>query len=260
MASSSETVSVKEMDYLDQDPHIRGQKFVCLSFISPEDVIKNKESYFLSKFLSSFSKDLGEFFENTAAKFKDNQEILDMLHLIKERYDYVFSDESLNTEFKFFKQQNADALETEYYEKNSFQTSIRGLKVRGSYESLPEAKVRAEQIKKFDKKFDVYIAEVGCWCPWSPYADEIKDQEYAETQLNTLMKKYKENQENKDEMYMQRQAELVQKVRNAASASTSAPVTIVEEPEGVMNSEDPWLSKKAAESTEKTTGISKTEE
>lgn len=247
---ATDTVSVKDMDYLDQDPHIRGQKYVCLSFISPEDVIKNKEAYFFSKFLASFSKDLGEFFENTSAKFSENKEILDMLHLIKERYDYLFNDSSLDTEYKYFKQQNSESLEGEYYEKNNFQTSIRGLKVRGSYESIPEAKVRAEQIKKFDKNFDVYIAEVGCWCPWSPYTEEIKDQEYAETQLNTLMKKYKENQAVKDELYMQRQADLINKIKETTNAvEEQASVSIVDDipqdaASNVMTDVDPWLQKK----------------
>jgi hypothetical protein len=36
---------------------------------------------------------------------------------------------------------------------------------------------------------------VGKWLPWDPSPSAIPDQEYAEDQLNTLMKKYKENEE-----------------------------------------------------------------
>lgn len=237
---AEETVPVKEQDFLDQDSQIRGQKYVCLSFLSPEDVIKNKEAYFFSKFIGTFSKELAEFFDNITTKFKEEKEVQDMLHLIMERYDYLLNKDSMDEEYKFYKQSNAELLETEYFEQNKFQTSIRGLKVRGCYETIPEAKNRAEQIKKADKNFDVYIAEVGCWCPWSPHADEIKEQEYAETQLNTLMKKYKENQEVKDEMYMQRQAELVKKVRESGTAPPVEAVTVEEK----LAEEDPWMAKK----------------
>ena len=37
----------KYVDLLDEDKPIAEQKFVCLSFISPEYVIKNKELFFL---------------------------------------------------------------------------------------------------------------------------------------------------------------------------------------------------------------------
>ena len=54
------TVSVKEEDYLDQDPPLRGQNFVCMSFLSPEEILKKKEVYFFEQFLSEFSKDMNE--------------------------------------------------------------------------------------------------------------------------------------------------------------------------------------------------------
>lgn len=229
-------VPVKEHDYLEQDQEIRGQKYVCLSFLSPEDVIKNKEAFLFSKFLNSFSTELAQFFESLSNKFKDDKETSDMMHLIKERYDYLLNSDSMNAEYGFFKESNGSQLESEYYEENKFQTSIRGIKVRGTYESIPEAKHRAEQIKKFDKNFDVYVAEVGCWCPWSPNVEDIQNQEFSETQLNTLMKKYKENQEVKDEIYLQRQSDLMKK----AKSGQSQPAAIVEEIEEI----DPWLANK----------------
>jgi hypothetical protein len=80
------------------------------------------------------------------------------------------------------------------------------------YDTVDDATARAHAIKKFDNNFHVYIAEVGCWCPWSPYPDAIKDGEYAETQLNTLMKKYQESQDAKGEVYEQRKREMVQRM------------------------------------------------
>ena len=42
---TANVTSVKEVDYLDEDKPIRGQNYVLLSFLSPEDVLVNKEAY-----------------------------------------------------------------------------------------------------------------------------------------------------------------------------------------------------------------------
>ena len=40
------TENAKYIDLLDEDKGIAGQKFVCLSFISPEEILKQKDKYF----------------------------------------------------------------------------------------------------------------------------------------------------------------------------------------------------------------------
>jgi predicted metal-binding transcription factor (methanogenesis marker protein 9) len=210
--SNKNIVSTKECDYLESDPPIRGQKYCCISFISPEDVIKQKEVFFFESFLTAFSKDINDFFDKSAEAFKDNESILDQLNALKQRYDYVTDTSKLQEEFNFYKSVNNDKLEGTYLEKNNFQTSIRGFKIRGSYETIKEAQIRAHIIKKMDNKFNVFIAEVGCWCPWSPDPNELEDQEYAESNLNTLMKGYRDNQSMKDEFYMKRKEMLTQEM------------------------------------------------
>ena len=44
--NNPELVSCNEEDFLDQDSALRGQNYYCASFISPEDVIKQKELHF----------------------------------------------------------------------------------------------------------------------------------------------------------------------------------------------------------------------
>ena len=41
--------------YLEADDEIRGQKFICLSFLSPERVLEKKEIHFFSKFLEFYA-------------------------------------------------------------------------------------------------------------------------------------------------------------------------------------------------------------
>lgn len=220
-------------DTLDSDPPIRGQNFVCLSFISPEDVITKKEVYFFNKFLSDFSSDTKELFDNLVEKFKDNQELRDMFVNLQSRYDYLFTPEKLQESFTYYKATNSDALEKEYLEKNAFQTTMRGIKVRGVYETLPEAQKRASVLKDVDGKFDVYVASVGCWCPWSPNPEEIQEQEYAETELNTLMKNYKENVTKRQIFHQQRAEELKAKAQAKPQTTDDA------------GSSDPWMASKS---------------
>lgn len=242
--SESCLVSVKEQDYLDQDPPLRGQNFVCLSFVSPEEVIKRKDVFMFEKFINSFSVEMNEFFNNLAEKYKDD---VDLLNTMKERYEYVFNPERIGEQFVFYTGKNSEELEKEYYEKNNFQTTIRGIKVRGTFESLREAEIRSQVLRKMDNKFHVYVAEVGCWCPWSPNPDDIANQEYAETQLNTLMKGYKENQDKRDAFYNERKQELVSNVKSEKPDDESDDSDKYKESKNgniQLDSDDPWIQRK----------------
>ena len=44
----------KYIDLLDEDKPIAGQKYVCLSFVSPEDILKDKNIFYFEKFLKHF--------------------------------------------------------------------------------------------------------------------------------------------------------------------------------------------------------------
>ena len=47
---SKNLVSVNDCDYLEEDPELRGQKYCCLSFLSPEKILENKEVFRFNKF------------------------------------------------------------------------------------------------------------------------------------------------------------------------------------------------------------------
>jgi hypothetical protein len=220
-------VSTKEVDYLDEDKPIRGQNFVLVSFISPEDVIVNKEAYIFSKFIEKFSGDMKTLLESLKEKYPEQK---DMVNTIVENNNFLFNHVEMNEQFNFFKSVNSEDLEKKYHIDNNFITSIRGIKVRGTFDTIEEAKNRCEFLKKIDNKFNIYIAQVGCWCPWSPNPECLENQEYAETQLNTLMKEYKKNMDNRDVVFENRKQTI---------ASNAAPVgtTINEEVDNVELSE-----------------------
>ena len=203
--TASVVTSVKEVDYLDEDKPIRGQNFVLLSFLSPEDVLVNKEAYMFSKFLTKFSSDMTVLLDGISAKYSDSKDFVDS---VKENNAHIFNPKDMSEQYGFYKSVNNDELESSYHRDNNFTTSIRGIKVRGVFDTIEEAKNRSEFVKKIDNKFNIYIAQVGCWCPWSPNPDCLENQEYAETQLNTLMKEYKKNMNDKDVVFESRKASL----------------------------------------------------
>jgi hypothetical protein len=195
------TITTKEKDYLENDPPIRNQNFCCLSFISPEDILIEKKTFLFSKFVEKFSSDMGFLIENLKLKYKDD---VDTLNNIKQNHAYIFNVEELNEQFKFYSDTNSEELEDEFHKLQDFTTTIRGLKIRGAYNTIEEAKKRCEQLKKIDSKFDIYVSEIGAWIPMAPPSSEITDQEYSETQLNTLMSKYNKNKEDKDIVFSER--------------------------------------------------------
>jgi hypothetical protein len=225
-ANATTVTSVKEVDYLDEDKPIRGQNFVLLSFLSPEDVLVNKEAYMFSQFITKFSEDMTKLLDGISAKYSDSKDFVDS---VKENNAFIFNPKDMSEQYGFYKSVNNQELETSYHRDNNFTTSIRGIKVRGVFDTIEEAKNRSEFIKKIDNKFNIYIAQVGCWCPWSPNPDCLENQEYAETQLNTLMKEYKKNMTDKDVVFENRKSSLFASGASAASGSANEIVSITEE-------------------------------
>jgi hypothetical protein len=199
-------VSTKETDYLDEDKAIRGQNYVLMSFISPEDVLLNKEVYYFNRFLDKFGKDMKTLYDGILAKYPDSKDLIDT---IKTNHAYIYDVKELDEQYKFFKSVNSEEIESTFHKDNNFKTTIRGIKIRGTFDTMEDAKNRIEFLKKVDKNFDIYVGQVGCWCPWSPNPNDLQDQEYAETQLNTLMKEYNKNVSDKNELFEQRKQEAI---------------------------------------------------
>lgn len=196
---------------LDQDVPIRGQKYALISFVSPEDVILRKDIFVFQKFLEHFSSDVQVLLSGilSCPSLQNEQSIKDMVSNVRERHACIFNHEDMALELAFFKNQRGDELESEYQEKNAFQTSIRGFKIRGSYETLQEAKARAENLSKFDKNFNIFVCEVGCWSPWSPDPNDICESEFRDSRLNTLLKKYKEAGDLRDTVFEGRKESMI---------------------------------------------------
>lgn len=231
-------MSDTKVDYLDEDEPLRNQNFVCVSFLNPEDVLKNKESYYFSKFTEKFSNDMTDLFNNLIEKFPDNKDIIEG---IKDNHSFIFDSKDMNDQFTFFKNTNSESIEKEFHNENKFKTSIRGIKVRGVYDTIEQAKQRCETLKKKDPYFNIYVAQVGCWLPYESHiASNVENQEYSESELNTLMKHYKENKDNKDLVFDNRRIDAINKVKDEGDSEQ----TIEEISDIINDKEDPWISAK----------------
>jgi hypothetical protein len=185
----------------------------CISFISPESVLLRKDVFRVGKFLQAVADDVANLLNGLEERFPGETETLGLL---RERHAYLWSPEELQRQF-YSHCQNSD-VDKEFDAQNNFQTSVRGLKIRGVYESLPEARQAAERFRTLDcNRHDVYVSQVGCWCPWQPDPEGIQEAEYLETQLNTLMKSYHQNAALKDQVFQERLRE-----KAAAAAATAA--------------------------------------
>ena len=170
-------------DFLEVDDAINGQRFVCLSFLSPEAIIEKKDAFYLSKFLQSYCKDLNLEYKEIYAKYED------------------------------FVYKHSDKLQRDFDEQNKFQTSIRGLKIRGCYETRQEAEARAKKLQTIDSNFNVFVGDVGKWLPWDPCADGVQDEVFQNAQLNEMMQKYEENNVNRDIFYEEQKRDKVRAAR-----------------------------------------------
>jgi len=210
--------NTKYVDLLEEDKPISGQKFVCVSFVSPENILKQKNHFLFQEFLKHYD------FSKSTQKFSQ------FLNFLSYKYEFNFEDvmkdfqeymktenETLNEnhiadEYKNFLDANEDRLNDEFNKEYNFQTSTRGLKIRGTYSTQEEAELRCKLLREVDPNHNVYVGPVGMWMPWEPEAYKTGRVEYMEDELNQLM-----SEKNKNEAAAKQEFEkrVVQAKRNA---------------------------------------------
>jgi len=279
MATPSATppvIPTSEKDYLTEDPELRGQKYVCLSFLSPEDILANKDVFYFERYVADYAKNMETLFAGLKNKFGEeakamsavidsltpevkaieaiagnpetdtapetvesmllaardkNNAAIEMLNTIRDLNMSFFDSGRLQADYRFFKNQNSDELEREFHELNAFRTTVRGIKVRGVYDTVAEAQGRCKFLKeKCNDKFNIFVGTVGCWCPWDPSADKM-DNKYQEDHLNTLMSKNIESMSVQDESFEKRKIDAVMaSVAPSTSMAASDPVPAASDP------------------------------
>ena len=229
----------KYVDLLEEDKPIAGQKFVCVSFVSPENILKQKNIFLFEEFLKKwdFNKSMEKFIQFlnfVSYKYKVSFEDIsnDYKDFVKEEKE-ALSKTSMEDDYKTFLDNHEADLEKEFNRQHNFQTSTRGLKIRGSYGTLEEAELRCKLLREVDPNHDIMVGPVGMWMPWEPEAYKTGRVEYMEEELNQLMHEKAKNESNAKSSFDQRIKETKKKaieenIKNAEKSGNTLSQTIDE--------------------------------
>jgi len=157
----------------------------------------------------------------------------DFEDFVKEQKDELCNT-SLKDEFQTFLDKNEQDLENAFNTENNFQTSTRGIKIRGVYPTLEEAELRCKMLREMDPSHDILVGPVGLWMPWHPEAYKTGRVEYLEEELNQLMHEKVQNESFAKSAFEQRVKETKKKaieenIKNAEKTGSSLTQTIDEE-------------------------------
>lgn len=242
MSNDTQSVTIKA-ENLVIDPPINGQKFVCLSFVSPDDIIKKRLIFEVNKFLYNeinqhivdqatfIVRDLNALrnkaFEKKLEQLKKNgidKEVLNSINDVRKELEineddyankclrkYNMSLDECIAQFDVYQTEHHNELEDEFSTLNDNTTSVRGVKVRGVFNSKKEANDRCKFLREnVEQAHHVYVAPIGYWLPWDPSPDAIQDQDYMVPALNELMRKKIENMHQKNIHYEKRKREMIE--------------------------------------------------
>jgi hypothetical protein len=207
----------RPVDFLDEDPEIPTQKYCVVSFISPEKVIKQKQEFFFEKFVAWMDyewkiKGLENFMAFLSKKYS-----VKIDDLLKDAQEYVnvrkeeVKKTDIHEQYQIFLLKNEKDLQEMYDNKVEFRTNMRGVKVRRSFATVEETQMFAKVLQRRYPKDNLYIGKVGAWLPWDPSEHLMPEVEYAEKELNELMRKYKENESNKEMFFAEQREESIRK-------------------------------------------------
>lgn len=255
----------KYVDLLDEDKPISGQRFTCVSFVSPEKILKQKEIFFFEEFLKKWEMN------------KSMEKFIQFINFVSYKYNISFDDlttdfkefvkeekEKLNKsnfsdEYKTYLDNNEEELQKQFDIKHEFQTSVRGVMIRGNYATEEEAKLRCKLLREIDSKHDIYVGPVGMWMPWDPEAYKTGEVDYMEEELNQLMSEKNKNEFRAKTEFDERVKESKQKaieenIKNAEKTGNVLSQTIDENGNLIginnVNTQEKTLNEKETVSTE----------
>jgi hypothetical protein len=261
----------EQVDFLEVDNPLPGQNFGCVSFLSPEKEIAQKNDYISYNFykyqlkqamkivnhhLNTLEESLStndeqpsneeksqtedsvdvdekvvesvnvndirdrirEDLENVKLSDTVNRQLYERMQKTGEKASELKEEKSDYISFSEFKQDYLDELENyrvvnddrmqgEYDDAVDFNTNIRGVKLRGNFETYKEAKMRAKLLQKRDANFHVWVAQVGYWVPFDAEPDKAPSSEYQENALQKIAEEKKKNEERREILQIQRREE-----------------------------------------------------
>lgn len=233
-------INPKYIDLCDEDQPIAGQKFACLSFISPENVLKKKELFFFEEFLKQwdFKKSMDKFYE--FIQFLSYKHNLDVETIMTDYNDFIAEEtikmrsQGVEDDYKNFLDKNEETMTLKFNRAHEFQTSVRGLKIRGVFPTQDEAELKCKKLRESDPNHDILVGPVGIWLPWDPDAYKTGRIEFMEDELNQLHNEKLKNEAKAKEEFERRVKETKRKaiednIKNAEKSGNKLTQTMDEQ-------------------------------
>ena len=226
------------IDYLDEDPELPNQRYCIVSFISPEKVIERKQDFFFKKFMQWTDYDFKVKGLEHLADYIAKKYSLKIDDVMKDVHDFekTHRDELKNSDipeqYQVFLLKHEKEVQEAFDRANSFQCNIRGVKVRRAFPSYEEAQMWCKVLQRKYPKDNLMIGRMGCWLPWEPSEHLMENVEYANSQLNEIMRKYKENEANRELFFAEEREGAIkaQREENAKRRAEQAQLKALEAP------------------------------
>jgi hypothetical protein len=232
------------IDYLEEDPEIPTQRYCVVSFLSPEKIIKQRSEFMNEKFVQWLEYDWKvKGMENFVA-FMSKKYTLKIEDLFKdlEEFRKIHNDEikktDIHEQYQVFLLKNEKDLETEFTETVKFRTNVRGVKIRRVFANLEETQMYAKVLQRRYPNDNIFVGKVGMWLPWDPSEHLLHEVEYAEKELNELMRKYKENEVNREIFFEEEKSEKIRKQKEENRARNAKALEDSKKDSGLADTQD----------------------
>lgn len=248
----------KYEDATTEYPTLPGQEYGVYSFVSPENIIKQREFYTFERFVrqwnftSSVSAYAG-FMQFISHKYKIN---IDMLQADLKEFVVSEAEElrrfNISDDYSYFVESNFDSLEKEYKAVYGFETSVRAFVHHGSYPTNEKASDAAEKLRKNSQHHTISVCKHGHWTPFDPHMYQVKNINYLNPELNQLMHEKQANEDKAKEefdrrVYEAKKAAIQENVENAKRNGTTISQIMDENGNLINTRRDPtYLATQAA--------------
>ena len=216
------------IDYLEEDPQHPNQVFTVVSMLSPEKIIKQKDQFFFQKFVEWSDYDWKVTGLEKFVAFLSNKYTLKIDDLMKDVVEFAAHHSSDLKVSDIYEKYQVFLLKFEKDIQKLFdievkgQCNTRGIKVRRTFGTVEEAETWSKVLKRRFPKDNIFIGRVGYWIPWDPSEHLMEHVEYANQELNDLMRKYKENDANRELFFAEERDGAIKKQKEDNAARKKA--------------------------------------
>ena len=195
-ASQNDSRPVKKIDYLRQDPELYGQKWVCLSFLTPETIqmksdvrsVKVRGVYGSEEEARNRCEQIRDFDEDFNVYVAPVGHWLPWCDDPEKANDFNYSNDKLNDMMKtYYETQEKGKSEFEKRKTEMVQKSMEENKQKSKENKRKEKKKNRKKKKKENKITDEIMQEVE-----KDYKKEIENQELEKTKTEQELKKLSE--------------------------------------------------------------------